>query len=119
MVFQAFQILKKRFRRLDVYALLRIPKEDREISYEEFREKTQAVQMALREMRKSGKIKMAKNARRKDIDSAIQHGLSNLGLYHDVRPLIRDKKGNINSPDMRLLYFYNNRLEGYGLEQYI
>ncbi len=117
--FIAFQIIKKRFKRLDIYALLRVPAEDREIDKEEFREAAGKVRDALLEMRSSAKIKLAKHMRRKDLDSVLEHGFKNLGLYHDAKPLTHNKAGNVISPSMKLLYFYNNRLEGYGLDKLI
>jgi glycerol-3-phosphate O-acyltransferase len=42
-----------------------------------------------------------------------------VGLYHSKRPLIRNADGDLVTQDLSLLYFYHNRLEGYGLSQYI
>jgi glycerol-3-phosphate O-acyltransferase len=51
------------------------------------------------------------------MDEIINHGLENVGMYHAKRPLIKDKAGNLVTEDMSLLYFYHNRLHGYGLEK--
>ena len=52
-----------------------------------------------------------------DLDEIISRGMENVGMYHAKRPIIRDKNGNIGTDDMSLLYFYHNRLTGYGLEK--
>jgi glycerol-3-phosphate O-acyltransferase len=51
------------------------------------------------------------------MDEIIAHGLDNVGMYHAKRPLIKDASGNLSTEDMSLLYFYHNRLHGYGLEK--
>jgi len=44
--------------------------------------------------------------------------VENVGLYHAQRPLIM-KNGNIVIQNMNTLYYYHNRMDGYGLENYI
>ena len=51
------------------------------------------------------------------IDQVIAHGLDNLGMYHSKRPLIRNKSGQLVSEDLNCLFYYHNRLVGYGLEK--
>ena len=53
-----------------------------------------------------------------DNDEIIKHGLKNLGVYHPSLPLLKNANGNIITQDLKVLYFYRNRLMGYGLEQH-
>jgi len=53
-----------------------------------------------------------------DNEDIINHGLKNLGVYHPSMPLVKNTNGNIITQDMKVLYFYHNRLLGYGLEQH-
>ena len=39
------------------------------------------------------------------------------GIYHAKKVLMKNKAGNIESSDMKLLFYYHNRLSGYGLEK--
>ncbi len=55
---------------------------------------------------------------RGDNDEIIKHGLKNLGVYHPSLPLLKNANGNIITQDLKVLYFYRNRLIGYGLEQH-
>ena len=55
----------------------------------------------------------------RDINFIVERGLKQVGLYHDRRPLVKKENGDIMSPDLKLLYFYHNRLEGYGLEELV
>jgi glycerol-3-phosphate O-acyltransferase len=52
-----------------------------------------------------------------DLDDVINHGLSNVGMYHAKRPLVKNQDGDLVSEDLNLLYYYRNRLEGYDLEK--
>jgi len=40
-------------------------------------------------------------------------------MYHAKRPLIKNKKGDISTQDLNLLFYYHNRLVGYNLEKYV
>ena len=53
------------------------------------------------------------------VDKTIQLGIDNVGMYHNLRPLLRNKDGDIITQDLTVLYFYRNRLDGYGLEKFI
>jgi len=51
-------------------------------------------------------------------DTVIDLGISNVGMYHTYRPLLKNKNGNIISQDLHNLYYYHNRMDGYELEKY-
>lgn len=116
--FVAFTILRKRYRKQDLYSFLRTAREDRLIKYDEFVEACERVRTAIMELNKQGKIQVAQNLQG-DIHYVVEHGINNLGVYHSKRPLERTPKGDITSDDMKLLLFYHNRLDGYQLAQYV
>lgn len=118
LAFTAFEILKKRYKKLDIYALLRIPQEDREISYSEFAQNIEALRKEIFKMAEKGEI-IAPEQISWEVSKIIDHGMDQLGLYHDQATLLYTKEKNITTQDMKLLYFYHNRLEGFGLEQYV
>ena len=66
-----------------------------------------------------GEIRVDPIVLAEDIDELINYAASKLGVYHPKRPLLRTKKGSIKCQDMKLLLFYHNRLEGYGLEKHV
>tara|TARA_X000000368_G_C22938740_1_gene671108 strand:- start:805 stop:1104 length:300 start_codon:yes stop_codon:yes gene_type:complete len=51
-----------------------------------------------------------------DIDKQISIGCQKLGLYHTPRPLIIRNK-SIIIKNMKMLYYYSNRLDGFGIEK--
>lgn len=114
--FTAFQMIKSQNGKLDLFNLLRLPEEDVSLPYEAFRDGCQKVLDRIYELEKEDKIRMAPHLRQ-EIDQLIAHGLANVGMYHAKRPLLKNEKGEIITEDFNLLYFYHNRLEGYGLEK--
>jgi glycerol-3-phosphate O-acyltransferase len=114
--FTAFEIIKKENPKLDLFELLRLPEEDLLIPSEEFKQVCQMVLDAIFDLKSKDLIKMAPHLNR-DIEEIIRHGLENVGMYHAKRPLIKDFENNITTQDVSLLYFYHNRLTGYGLEK--
>jgi len=114
--FAAFEIIRQRNNKLDIFDLIRLPAEDVYIAYEEFKAACQLVLERIFQMKAQGKIDTAPHLKR-SMDEIIAHGIDNVGMYHAKRPLVRDKAGDIATEDMSLLYFYHNRLHGYGLEK--
>lgn len=114
--FTAFEMIKASNRKLDLFDLIRLPEEDIVLSYEEFKKNCQIVMDRVYELKAKGQINVAPHLQN-DLDEIIRHGLDNVGMYHAKRPLIQNEKGDIVTEDMSLLYFYHNRLTGYGLEK--
>jgi len=114
--FTAFQLIKSKHRKLDIFDLIRLPIEEIILPYEEFKVACNMVLEKIFELKDLGKIDIAPHLMR-PLDDLIFHGMDNVGMYHAKRPLIRDKNGNVVSEDISLLYFYHNRLHGYGLEK--
>ncbi|SMG32477.1 glycerol-3-phosphate acyltransferase [Marivirga sericea] len=116
--FTAFEMIRKRNKKLDLFSLLRLPEEDLAIDFNEFRITSQRIKNKIEDRIKEGRMSQAEHMD-DTIDNIIEHGLLNLGMYHSKRPLIKTKQGDITTMDMNLLYFYRNRLDGYGLEKHI
>lgn len=114
--FTAFQMIKQDNKKLDLYNLLRLPEEDIFLVYVEFKEACMMVLAKIFELEAAGKLQVAPHMKQ-DIDTIITHGLENVGMYHAKRPLVKNKNGNIETQDLTLLYYYHNRLDGYGLEK--
>lgn len=117
--FAAFELIRKRYKKLDIYSVLRLPVEDQKLTYLEFTNAVSRLLNRLREMAANGEIHLYHELEIPEIDTIIETGLKNLGMYDAKRPLYKSKDGFIMSEDFNLLYFYHNRLEGYGLAKYI
>lgn len=114
--FTAFQMIKRDNKKMDLYNLLRLPEEEVVLIYNEFKEECLKVLGKIKELEAASKVQIAPHMKM-DIDSIIDHGLANLGMYHAKRPLVKNSMGNIETQDLNLLYYYHNRLYGYGLEK--
>jgi glycerol-3-phosphate O-acyltransferase len=117
--FAAFELIRKRYKKLDIYSVLRLPEEDQKLTYLEFTNACSRLLDRLREMAANGEVHLYHELEIPEIDNLIETGLKNLGMYDAKRPLYKSKDGFIMSEDFNLLFFYHNRLEGYGLAKYI
>ena len=115
--YTAFKMLERKNPKLDLYHILRLPDEDLELDYEEFKKNFKRLRRRIEKLYAKGQVDMADHMKDKAGD-AIEHGLQNVGLYHDQRPLIR-KGDKIIVQDTNTLFYYHNRMNGYGLEKYI
>lgn len=116
--FTAFEMFQKKYRKLDLYNLLRIPEEDQVIAYNEFREVFEQLLRKVHDLYNKGEVSISPYLTG-DPDKIINHGLNNVGMYHAKRPLIKNRKGDIVTQDLNLLFYYHNRLVGYNLEKYV
>ena len=114
--FVAFELWQKKYPKLDLFGLLKLPEEDQELDYESFRKSCQRVRKQILKVKKEGMINMATHMKG-DIDAVIRHGMDNVGIFHLKRPLLLNKEGNIITRDFNTLYYYHNRLAGYDLEK--
>lgn len=116
--FVAFQILRKRYHKLDIFSFLRLPVEEIEINYDEYKQVFEQLRGKIFDLYNQNKIDISP-ALTGDVDKVITDGVNNVGMYHSRRPLIFNKKGNIATQDLSILHYYQNRMEGYELEKYI
>jgi len=116
--FVAFELIRRKFPKSDLFTVLRTPEEDWELHYDDFVLAVNRTMERLYEMEKEGALKLAPHMH-DDIENVINHGITNIGIYHSKEPLLKSEDGTIVSEDIKLLLFYHNRMEGYGLEAYI
>lgn len=115
--YTAFKMMERTNPKLDLYNLLRLPDEDLIIDYETFKKAFKKLRKRVMKLHKKGKVGVSEHMLGK-ADAAIELGLDNVGMYHAQRPLVK-KKDKIIIQDMNTLFYYHNRMEGYGLEKHI
>jgi glycerol-3-phosphate O-acyltransferase len=116
--FVAFQMWLKKYPKLDLFSFLRLPEEELELDYQEFRATFKRIRKEIYRLKDEKKINHATHLKG-NADLVIKHGLDNVGIFHLNRPLLRNKRGNIVTQDLSLLYYYQNRMIGYDLEKLI
>lgn len=114
--FTAFELIQMKNKKLDLFDLIRLPEEEIHISYDEFKSACQMVLDEILNLKSHGMINTAPHMSL-PMDELIDDGLKNVGMYHAKRPLLKGQDDNLITEDMSLLYFYHNRLTGYGLEK--
>lgn len=112
--FTAFNMLRANNESFDLYALLRLPTDDFVFPIENFTAAIAAVQAGLFELEEKGRLKLSE-AIRLPAAELVKDGMKNLGIYHVRKPLLFNKKGDIESDDFSTLFYYHNRLENFGL----
>ena len=112
--FTAFNILKESNEKLDLYALLRLPPDDYVFPLDTFTAAVAAIQAALFDHEEKGRLKLS-DAIRLSPEELVQDGVKNLGVYHVRKPLLFNRKGDLESDDFNVLFFYHNRLENFNL----
>lgn len=115
--FVAFEYLKQT-RNVDLYKLFTSSEEDLAIPNQLFINMVGRVLEKLRDMRDRGLVKLA-NHLDKDTEEVIREGVANLSHYHVEKPLGRRENGDIYTENLKLLFFYHNRLNGYELHRFI
>jgi len=115
--FTAFQLIRQKHKNLDLYSVLRLPVDEIEIDYDQFRKTFSKMRDTVIDLFNEGKVDMATHMTDK-VDEVIDLGISNVGMYHTNRPLLKNRKGNIITKDLHNLYYYHNRMDGYELEKY-
>ncbi|MCB9186086.1 MAG: 1-acyl-sn-glycerol-3-phosphate acyltransferase [Flavobacteriales bacterium] len=117
--FAAFRIIKARYSKMDLYGLMRLPSEDLTIRPKQLMDAVGKLVERLREMYANGEIQLEKEVQEGSIANIVKKGVANLGIYHAKLPLMYNEDKDFQSQDIKVLFFYHNRLEGYGLHKFI
>ena len=114
--FVGFQLFRKQYPKLDIYNFFRVPEEDLSIPYDDFKKTFERVLKKVMELHEAGEVDIAETLNQ-GVDDIIKVGIRNVGMYHQARPLIRPKNGDIKTQDLYSLFYYHNRMDGYNLEE--
>ena len=115
--YTAFKMLERKNSKLDLYSILRLSEDDLTLDYEAFKKSFKKLRKVILELNEQDKVDVNDKFKNK-VDESIIYGLNNVGMYHAKRPLIK-VKNQILILNASTLYYYHNRLEGYGLEKHI
>lgn len=115
--FVAFQIIRKRFSQFSVFEILSLPKDETTISELEFKMVLERIKDRLIQLDKDNKILLSDDLELKAAE-LMKVGIEKVGSSHPTY-VLKIKKGEISTQSMKLLYYYHNKLTGYGLEEYV
>ncbi len=114
LAFAAFELLKREYKSLDLYGILRLPEDEFVFDKEKLLKVIDMVRLLLLEMESKGDIKVSEPILG-TAEDIFEDGIARVGSFHVKRPLMIDKKKQIISRSFKILYFYHNSLDGYGL----
>jgi glycerol-3-phosphate O-acyltransferase len=117
--FTAFNVIRKKYPKLDLYGMLRLPKEDKVIAKSLLYKNIDLIRAELLKLCEAGSVQLSDTVRDKSAEELVRHGIENVGAFHVKKPLKVNKKGDFESQDLNLLYYYHNRMDAYGLEHFI
>lgn len=114
LAFSLFMSLRKKYPDLDLYKFLRLSRAQRSIPYDRFLREAESCHNQVTAAMKQGRLQMSDALKRLSVEEWVEEGMRNLGVFHNS-DVVKKKEGVIWTEDMNLLYFYRNRLAGYGL----
>lgn len=112
----AFNSFRNMNKELDLYGFLRLPTEDHQISYEDFKNDLISCLNQLKQMEAAGELNLSEDLKGTDYDAIITRGINNLSAFHVEKPVYLDKDGYLKSNNFHLLFYYHNRMNGYTLD---
>lgn len=114
LAFSAFERLRARFPQLDVFRLLRALADGAVLDLNEVRGDVDLTLGRLRALAAEGALALAPELGEASAQDVITRGAATLSSYHRV-PALSFEQGQLRVRDPALLFYYRNRLDGYGL----
>lgn len=115
--FTIYEMIKARKPGLDIYRLVRLPT-DTSLAQHEVAEALARVRDRLLIEAAAGRIQLTPTVRDESIERIMEVALRYFRMYH-TRDLVTMDGDRVLLNDMKLLYYYHNRLAGYGFESAI
>lgn len=110
-----FKRLIKTYPNLDLFRLLNIPAKNFSISREEILIDLKEIVRELKTKEKDNVLSLSTIFSNENLENILDHAIKNIGIYHTKKSLYQKNK-IIKSEDLKLLYYYHNKLDGYNLD---
>lgn len=114
LAFVVFERLRRALPQLDIFRLLHVLGPHTSLPVAQLRPDLEAALAALAQLERQGQIQLGAELRGQSVESVLDRGCDTLRRYHRTPVLLRDG-GRVHVRDPRLLLYYRNRLDGYGL----
>lgn len=118
LAFVVHRLLLKYNPEMDIYRLLRTGGKTDNFPIQEVAEALERTVTQVRKLVLQGEIKLDERLQSATNDYILEEGLQHFNIYH-LKPVILRKGDRIYPHDTNLIYYYHNRLQGYGLEKCI
>lgn len=110
--FAYFETLRKQYPGLDLYRFLRLSSAQRSNPKERFYHECMELETRLRRRERQGELHLSEEFT--NFETWVNEGVRQLGQMHEAA-VIKIAEDTVSTDDMTLLYYYRNRLAGYGL----
>jgi glycerol-3-phosphate O-acyltransferase len=114
--FTFFELLRDKYPDLDLFRFLRLSLEQRRVTLEEFYLSAEQMHRKVVEAADRGELFLSDELRTLKVQEWVEDGARNLGLFHDAE-VVRIGGRTVSTEDLSLLYYYRNRLAGYGFSR--
>lgn len=116
LAWSVFEYLRRKHPDPDFYRFLRLSAYQASIPMIDIYREVEQTLKAVRAMEGQDRLKLALTPRSKDAEEVVNRALRFFGCYHTHHAV--ERRGDRLFPtDMNLIYYYRNRLWGYGLDQ--
>ena len=113
--FTSFGLIRNKFKKMDIQNIMELPEDELTLDVNYFKKNYKLVLNFIKKLSINKKIKVSDELLL-SIDDQIKIGCKNLGLYHAIRPL-ELRKNKLIIKNIKMLYYYRNRLDGFGIEK--
>lgn len=108
-----FRALRRHYPELDLFRFLRLSGPQRRLPYDQLLQEAEHCHRMVMEAAVRGELHLCEELRTLATRAWIDDGAKKLGIFHGSA-VIRIRDGLAWTDDMNLLYYYRNRLTGYG-----
>jgi len=112
--FAYFETLRRKYPEYYLYRFLRLSFSQRALTEKEFMNAAETFYQRVHQLAMQGRLHLSEELKNQTNSQWVREGINHLGLFHKTQ-VIKFSKGMIWTEDMKLLYYYRNRLSGYGL----
>jgi glycerol-3-phosphate O-acyltransferase len=114
--YAAFALLKRKNPQMDLYRLLYTGGDIDLLTQQELSQEVDALKTHLRQLAQDDTLKLEPAIHTHDAKALLDRALALFGSYH-TKAALRRRGDRFLSEDMNLLYFYQNRLQGYPIQR--
>ena len=118
LAFVAFRLAYQQFEGISVYEMMNRLNKKFKIDAEELHIELSNVIAKLIIKEEEGVLTLSETVR-SGATETIKEGIDKLGLFHQKKPLYRKNVESFSSESFKLLYYYHNRLNGFGIEDFL
>ena len=111
--FVLFEVLRKKYPDFDLFRFLRLSLPQRSLPLSDFLIAAERSHQKLIQLASEGRLFLSEELSF-STEKWVRDGVKQLGLLHDIA-VVKISEDAIWTEDMNLLYYYRNRLSGYGL----